>query len=285
MPFFWNVIAKQGQVFGNTNKGSVVKVTNNLNFSYPGYNEILTGAPDPRVDSNDKVPNPNVTVLEWLNGKTEFKRRVAAFCAWDVFPYILNRQRSGIHVRAGWEPMAVGNLNARQELLNQLMRETTPLWDGVTYDSFLIVGALDYFQANKPRVFYVAFGETDDWAHEGRYDCVLRSAHSTDRYIQRLWEAAQASPEYRSKTTLLITTDHGRGSGLEDWKHHGQKQAGSEYIWMAALGPDTPPLGERGDTRPLTQGQMAATVAAFLGEDFVAASPKAARPVDELIRR
>ena len=68
MPFLWTVIAKQGQIFGNRDKGSDAYVTNQLNFSYPGYNETLCGFADPRVHSNDKVPNPNVTVLEWLSG-------------------------------------------------------------------------------------------------------------------------------------------------------------------------------------------------------------------------
>ena len=29
----------------------------------------LSGRADPPIDSNDKKPNPNVTVLEWLNRK------------------------------------------------------------------------------------------------------------------------------------------------------------------------------------------------------------------------
>jgi hypothetical protein len=60
LPFLWNRIGVQGQIFGNQNKGSVVKVTNGKNFSYPGYNEIITGAADPRIDSNNKVPNPTL---------------------------------------------------------------------------------------------------------------------------------------------------------------------------------------------------------------------------------
>ena len=37
-----------------------------------------------------------------------------------------------------------------------------------------------------------------------------------------------------------MATDHGRGSGLTDWKNHGQKIEGAENMWMAFLGPDTP---------------------------------------------
>src|SRR5262245_4202537 len=50
LPFVWSEIAQHGQLYGNRTKGSAVQVTNGKRFSYPGYNEILTGTPDPRVD-------------------------------------------------------------------------------------------------------------------------------------------------------------------------------------------------------------------------------------------
>src|SRR3974377_36129 len=40
LPFLWDVIAKQGQLYGNQAKGSVARVTNPYWFSYPGYNEM-----------------------------------------------------------------------------------------------------------------------------------------------------------------------------------------------------------------------------------------------------
>ena len=72
MPFLWSVVASQGQVFGNRDLGSDSHVINGLDFSYPGYSETLTGFADPRIDSNKNLPNPNVTVFEWLNAKPEF---------------------------------------------------------------------------------------------------------------------------------------------------------------------------------------------------------------------
>ena len=53
MPFLWTTIARDGQIYGNRKLGSDASVTNGMNFSYPGYNESLTGAADPRIDSND----------------------------------------------------------------------------------------------------------------------------------------------------------------------------------------------------------------------------------------
>src|SRR5271167_627472 len=57
-PFLWGVVTKRGQIFGNQAKGSVARVTNGLAFSYPGYNEMLSGHPDPRIDSNEFGVNP-----------------------------------------------------------------------------------------------------------------------------------------------------------------------------------------------------------------------------------
>lgn len=45
-PFLWGTVAKHGQLLGNRKRGSEVRVTNGRNFSYPGYNEFLTGIAD-----------------------------------------------------------------------------------------------------------------------------------------------------------------------------------------------------------------------------------------------
>jgi len=103
MPFFWKEVSKMGQIHGNRNLGSKVDLTNKMWFSYPGYNEILTGkADDARIDSNDKIPNPNKTILEIANSDPRYKGKVAAFGSWDVFPYIVNEERSGVYVNAGF---------------------------------------------------------------------------------------------------------------------------------------------------------------------------------------
>ncbi|MEQ9415390.1 MAG: phosphoglyceromutase, partial [Cyclobacteriaceae bacterium] len=67
-PFIWSTIEKQGQLYGNRAYDNKVNCTNNMWFSYPGYNEILTGfSDDSRINSNDKIDNPNTTLLEFVN--------------------------------------------------------------------------------------------------------------------------------------------------------------------------------------------------------------------------
>lgn len=283
-PFLWGVVAKQGQLYGNQTKGSIAHVTNGYAFSYPGYNEMLTGAPDSRVNSNEFGPNPNVSVFEWLNTLPEFHDHVAVFATWAAFKDIFNVSRSHLDIHAGWDPPYTGaNLTSREELLDNLYLHATRLEEDDTYNSFLQQPLLDYVKSQKPRAMFVGYGETDNWAHSGRYDLVLECAHQFDHFVAELWKTMEEMPEYSGRTTFLITADHGRGSGPVEWKDHGKDEKGSENIWLAVIGPDTPPLGERTHIAPITQSQIAATIAALLGQDFRRASPRAAAPVSGIV--
>ena len=236
-PFIWDVVAKHGQLFGNQAKNSVARVTNGLAFSYPGYNEMLTGHADPRINSNEFGPNPNITVYEWLNQAPDLHGRVAAFASWRAFSDIFNVQRSQLMLQAGATRVPEGRSGPREELLKQLYEQTSELEPGDVWDAFLQIPLIDYVKTARPRVLFVGYGETDWWAHIGHYDLVLESAHRMDEFVHELWDTMQAIPEYREQTTFIITADHGRGSGLEEWKEHGVKQQGSENIWIAVMGP------------------------------------------------
>src|SRR5215472_3466069 len=285
LPFLWNTVAVRGQIYGNQTQGSIARVTNGLAFSYPGYNEMLTGHPDARINSNEFGPNPNVSVLALLNTLPDLHGKVSVFATWAIFKDILNVSRSHLPLQVGWDLPYHGELNERQALLNRLYETTTRLEDEDLYDAFLQVPLLDSFAKQQPRVLFVGYGETDNWAHAGRYDLVLHSAHHFDHFVAELWDRLQALPAYRDCTTFIITTDHGRGGGLTEWKEHGVEQKGSENIWIAVLGPDTPPLGERSHTAEVHQAQIAATVAALLGKDLRQAVREAAPPISEVLGR
>ncbi len=278
-PFIWGTIATQGQLFGNAAAGSKAQVTNGYDFSYPGYNEMSTGVPDPRINTNEYGPNPNVTVFEWLAGRPGFKDQVSIFGSWETFHDIFNEKRSHLPVRSGANAVDANDHSPRGQLLSSLYQTTTRLEGTDPADSFLDVSVTEYLKSHHPRVMFLGFGETDGWAHSGRYDLVLETAHNFDAYVAALWKQMQSMPEYKDSTTFIISADHGRGHGLEDWKEHGVDQKGSNNIWIAVIGPDTPPLGERHNVERVTQSQIAATIAALVGEDYGAAVPKAAKPL------
>jgi hypothetical protein len=281
MPFFWREVARRGQVFGDPSRRSRAHVTNGLWFSYPGYAEMLTGVADPRIDSNARIPNPNVTVLEWLARRPGFNRRVWSFAAWDLLPYILNVDRSGLPAGDGFPPVPVPRTE-RERAINELAADLPPIWEGAPFDAPIMHAALECLRARCPRVLYVMLGETDEWAHDKRYDLYLDAAFRADRFIERLWQTAQAIDQYAGRTALVIATDHGRGTGPADWTDHGRKVPAAEETWMAVLGPDTPALGLR-EAVTVTTAQIAATVAALVGEDFHGAIPGTAPPLPGVV--
>jgi hypothetical protein len=278
MPFLWGTVVKQGQIFGNPARQAAARSTNGLKFSYPGYSEMFCGLADPRIDSNAKKDNPNLSVLEFLNGKPPFRGRVEAACTWDVFPSIFRVKQNGLPVHAGWEPFKGNKLSERERQANEYLEMMPRYWPDNAFDVFTMEAARSAVERRQPRVLFVGLGETDEWGHGRRYDLYLDAANKADRFLAEFWHSLQQSPQYRDKTALLVTTDHGRGSTREDWTDHGKKVPGAELVWIAVLSPDVAARGVRAQVE-VTQSQIAATIAALVGEDFNAASEAAAKPL------
>src|SRR3954447_9175704 len=154
MPFLWTSLARQGQVFGDASRGSLARVTNGMRFSYPGYNELLAGFPDSRIDSNDRVWNPNVTVLEWLNRRPAFAGKVAAFASWELLPWIVNQPRSGVPSNAAGPPISEP-ASDRDRAINEFAADLPAYWSEERFDTPTGLGALEYVRRFKPRVLYV----------------------------------------------------------------------------------------------------------------------------------
>ena len=300
MPFMWNTIAKQGVLIGDRQQQSNMSVANDLHFSYPGYSDLLTGVVNPDINSNAKVLNNEVSFLEWLNHQPEYGHSVAVFGSWDVFPFIVNKPRSQLHVNAGFDSAHSYELSEQMLLLNQLQTEIPSPWQTVRLDSFTYRFAKDYLTTVKPRVMMIAFGETDDFAHDGNYQAYLEAATRTDQFINDLWLTLQSMQQYKDNTNILIVTDHGRGSNLIDWQHHASKSSlqgymkglaqfengieGSEHIWMAALGPDIKASGILKTNKELKQTQIPATALTLLNENKNNFNQNAAAAITEILK-
>ena len=280
MPFFWGTLMKDhGSIAGNPELGSRVRLTNRHWFSYPGYAEILLGvAHDEAIKSNDPVQNPYPTVLEFLRQRFAVgPAGVAAFGSWSVFNAIAESKPGAITVNAGFEPYA--HPDAAVQRLSAMQEETPTGWDTVRHDYYTFRFAMAHLATHKPRALYLALGETDDWAHGGKYDMVLDALARTDNYLKELWTWLQREPEYRGRTSLLITVDHGRGHGADDWKHHGAKYPNAEFTWMAFVSPSMARRGEWRDHPPIRTAQAAATLVQWMGVDWKAFNASAAPPV------
>ncbi|MEO6905543.1 MAG: hypothetical protein ABI148_04235 [Ginsengibacter sp.] len=285
LPFLWNKIAVNGQIYGNRNFGNKVDNSNPYWFSYPGYSEIFCGFVDTLVNSNNYKNNPNTNVLEFINKQPKFKNRVAAFGAWDAFDRILNKPRCGFPVVAGFTPTGGKNPTIKEQLINSMLKDSyKPFNMEECLDVFTHYEAMEYLKARKPKVLYIAYGETDEWAHAGHYKDYLEAAHQFDEWVKDIWNYIQSLPQYKNKTSLFITVDHGRGDKNKDqWKDHGSDIIDAHEIWFAVMGPDTPAKGEVKSDMQIYQKQFAQTIASLLGLKFTAEHP-VANGVSEVIK-
>jgi len=267
MPFFWGTLAPKGVVLGNVNKGSSVRVTNSFRVSYPGYSEILTGrAQDQAIRGNDAVRNPTTTVLEFLRHTLKLDQsQVALFASWDMFSLIGEHTPGSIVINAGYRAYEGPSPTERMRQLSALQFELLTPWTEARHDYITFEMALDYLKTLRPRVLYMAFDESDDWAHERHYNRVLDVIGYYDTCLRRLYDTINSLPEYRDHTTLILTCDHGRGATLEDWHSHGEKVPAASQIWIAVIGPDTPAIGEATNATAAFQRDIAPTILELTG--------------------
>ena len=271
-PFFWSTIQQQGQLYGNRLIGNKADVSNHYNLTGPGFTETLIGFADSAVSSNNLVTNKNTNVLEFINSQKAYKGKVAVFAMSTLFDSILAMGRGGLLLSCEPEkPVALPDREFR--LLND-MQQLAPRPFGERPDLLTYFQAREYLTLYRPRVMYLEMGETDDYAHAGSYDFYISTLHSQEAMIAALWNYIQSIPQYKDKTTLLIACDHGRGGEIRSqWTGHGPHIKDSKDIFILGMGPDMPALGEVGVAGQLYQGQMAATIAEFLGLHYTAEHP------------
>lgn len=264
MPFFWQVIASQGSLYGNRAYQNKVDVANLYKFSYPGYNEILTGKADIIPIFNTPTYNTNNNILSILNNTEAYKNKTAAFCSWNILKYILNPNKAIFPINAGFEEANVINEQntdseqAFDELENNFVVKERTRWDDITF-----IRAKQYILNHKPKLMMIGFGETDEFAHHKRYDLYLQQANKLDNMIAELWYMLQDMPEYKNNCTFIITTDHGRGKKQWSWPYHCGLIKGSGEAWLAVLGTGLQALGEVKNNIQLYQKQLASTIASL----------------------
>lgn len=286
MPFLWTTLVRQeGFLAGNRHLGSRVEVANRQRVSLPGYAELLTGAPhDDVMRGNRRARYPFLNVLEWLRPAMGLGRgEVAVFGSWSTLHWLPEQQPGTVTVNAGFDHYVTADRRLR-ELSLQQFDIATP-WTRSRQDTFTFRFGMAHLAQTRPRVLFLAFNDTDESAHAGRYTDTLDALHDADARLAELWAWLQADDGYRGRTSLLVTVDHGRGRTASDWRDHGAGIPGANETWVGCFGPRVTARGELRDHLPIEQRQIAATLAAVVGQDFRAAAGSAAPAIGACLGR
>lgn len=261
MPFVWDTLVPGGVLYG---AGSNVRVSNGLNFSGPGYTELFTGAARADVTSNDDRRYGHRTVFEVVRAAAARSTDVAAFTSWTTQAR-LTATEGGTFVSQGpFEPLPAPLRDdarlARLATLESWVRHDDA---SLRHDAFTHDLALAWLVRYRPTLLHIGYGETDVDAHARRYDRYLAMLHDVDRMLSELMHAVWADPVLAESTTLVITTDHGRGATPDDWTDHGRDVANAARWWFLASGAGVMPRGVVADA--MLQAQTAPTILRLLG--------------------
>lgn len=278
MPFLWGeLLTRHGSIVGNREKGSVMQLGNRHRFSYPGYAELMLGvAHDDEVTSNENRRYPHETVLQFLRRSLGVAReRVALFGSWEVFESIAASRDDDVFTNAGLTRYDVSD---ELRVLGDTLTQTPPSWNSARFDYLTFRFGMAHMARHRPVVQWFAFNDTDEWSHAGNYPRLVEHLHRLDVWMRELWSWLQAQDDYRGRTALVCVTDHGRGLTRADWSSHGAQVEGAQDVWAAFAVPTWTARGEQTGHAPLSQSQVAATLAAILGFDWRRASPGAGAP-------
>lgn len=220
----------------------VGSTSSSVPLSLPGYQALAAGAATPCEDN--LCPRITVeTLTESLARRMSLApEQVATFGSWARLVRA-TASRDG-RVRVDVPPEGAG--------------QGLP-WPNARWDKDTVELALSHWRSARPRFLHVALLDMDERAHANDAPGVVAALESADTAVATLLEEVARLPEEeRRLTTVLITTDHGRGWGPL-WSDHGPF-ASSKTIFLIAIGDLV-----RGGNGAFTQADLRPTIERLFG--------------------
>jgi hypothetical protein len=209
-PYLWDSLAPHGTMYADFR-----------NMLIPGLKsshwQVLVGARDYLSSHSDQYHWFYPTIFEAYR-KTKL---VPEDKAWMVLLHrgLTRGTKHSIHPQFGIDYRASQNLDHGSDV--EVFRRT--------------VGVMATYH---PSLLEVGFHEVDEVAQEvGDFDAYARAIAVVDSLVWELWaHTIQADTIYRDRTTLIVTSEHGRHSS--DFRGHGDDCEGCRRLPFLALGPD-----------------------------------------------
>ena len=208
MPRLWNDLRPQGTVFTSfRNEGRTV--------TCPGHAAFLTGEyEDLENDGSERPHHP--TVFEYFRADKKAPEGSCYAVAGKPKLSVLTYSTDG----------------AFGEKFGAKFASPDHMSDTATWR--LLQTIMD---AEHPRLVIVNFPSVDVAGHDSDWTGYLRSIREADSLVFLLWNKIQADPFYRDKTTMFVSSDHGRHDDPHGgFQHHGCPCEGCRHIIGFGIG-------------------------------------------------
>jgi hypothetical protein len=232
-----------GTVLGDPQLGERFLASGPRYVSLPAYVEIMTGAAS-GCAGNDCQPDVPWTIAAEV-ARRGARGGAAVFSSWSTVSRAVP-DADRLHLENGRRP---GDLDPPY-----------PGHGDYRPDRRTAAAAITHLLRNRPRMLWVALGDTDEWAHRNDYRGYIESLRFADAFVGELCAHLMDMGSYGAGTTVLVTTDHGRDANFTD--HGGPDSAA---VWLMARGGHLPAKGRRGLAQPRYLRDIAPTIASLYG--------------------
>lgn len=244
-----------------------VETGTGVNVSLPSYFAIFTGHQTGCLDNRcDALVTPTVLDEAAAQGMS-----AASIGSWEVLDHAVSNGTGGVTVLEGSTHFKGRFEDDGLEALVRGGEQIAPFPGDRKYrpDLLTMLIALRYYRLARPRVFHVGLGDADEWGHRNDLPAYLAAIRAEDEFIGELATLID------DKTTVIVTTDHGRN---EDFRHHGAGSRTAARSWVMAFGARVTPRGATCSARDLTVADIAPTLRALVG------LPPDGLPIEEIVR-
>jgi hypothetical protein len=262
IPFLWNTLKPQGTAF--------MEMYNVFcTFTSPGHSTMLTGAW--QMYPNHAEGGELLQTRPWEPTIFEYARKQLGLPQSETWCVVGKRNC----MESNWSIHPEYGQNYGANIVKAPEGEVTMDSDSLTVDA-----VMDVLDQDSPSLVFVNLQAVDALGHNGDYDLYLEAIRRADRAVKRIWERIQIDPVYAGRTTLIVSTDHGRHDpDRGDFMGHGGICHGCQHVMCLVAGPDTPAGIEV--SRMTLQVDLAPTMAALMGVDAVYAEGQVLREAIE----
>lgn len=246
------------------------KVSNGVNWSLPGYQSMMAGQASTGCTANSCGRIKHQTLPQSLLEQLELPgARVGVVGSWATLKDAASSSKGPRpYVSVGPEPAPiVAGSSLLAEINARLVADKLPeshFWKGVRRDQHTGLIALEYLK-QRPRFLWVSFNDMDSWGHLDRYDEYAASLTRFNLWYRQLRATLSAQGYTDANTTIILTTDHSRGSAPDRFQFHGGPNVPeAAQIWMMAQGP-TVSHEAKPDQRVYSHADLRPTIEALLG--------------------
>lgn len=288
MPTLHRVLIARGAAVGAPGHGPEMRATGPNYVSLPGYTEILTGRPSDHCHDNDcpetvettlpdelaalgpLSPNPGTNTQGAPDpGDPPEGPASAVFASWESLDRAASGGGTDVVVSAGRHHgrglARMRSDDQERRLMDEASGATSdPGSADFRPDRYTAELALRFLATRAPRFLFMGLGEPDEYAHQDNYRAYLDSLRASDRALARLVDTLDQMGERGRRTTVFVTTDHGRSNAFRD---HGAFAPESGRVWLVASGAGIEEKGLVQSAVPHRLADIAPTMRELLGMD------------------